>query len=73
MFAKLSMTRPRKTATRGQLPQTATNEQVSNRITDIDHAGEDCRQKLDKVKTKIEVFDEIVAQHKAQSEKKGKR
>jgi hypothetical protein len=57
----------------GQLPKTATNEQVSNRITDIDHAGEDCRQKLDKAKMKIEVFNEIVAEHQAQSEKKGKR
>lgn len=57
----------------GQLPKTATNEQAATRITDIDHAGEDCRQKLDRAKMKIEVFDEIVAQHKAnEPKKKGK-
>jgi hypothetical protein len=58
---------------KGQLPSTATNEQVSNRIVDIDEAGEDCRQKLDRTKMKIEVFNEIVEQQKAASQKKGKR
>lgn len=46
----------------GQLPYTATNGDVSNRIVDIDEAGEDCRSKLDRVKMKIEIYDEIVAQ-----------
>lgn len=45
----------------GQLPRTATNGQVSDRVTGIDEAGEDCRQRLDRVKTKIEIFNEVVA------------
>jgi hypothetical protein len=57
---------------KGQLPPGTTNEQAANRITDIDHAGEDCRQKLDRVKMKVEVFDEIVAEHKANSKPKKK-
>lgn len=59
-------------APKGQLPTGTTNEQASGRITDIDEAGEDCRQKLDKVKVKVEVFNEIIEQQKAGS-KKGKR
>lgn len=49
-------------APRGQLPQTASNGVVSERITAIDEAGEDCRQKLDRAKMKIEVFNEVVAE-----------
>ena len=45
---------------RGQLPQGATNGQVSERIVDIDEAGEDCRQKLNRTRMKIEVFKEVV-------------
>lgn len=46
----------------GQLPVDATAEQVSNRIVDIDEAGEDCRQKLEHLKTKIEVYKEVTDQ-----------
>lgn len=46
----------------GQLPVDATAQQVSTRIVDIDQAGEDCRQKLDHVKTKIDVYAEVTAQ-----------
>jgi hypothetical protein len=49
-------------APRGQLPQGASNEQVSGRIVDMDEAGEDCRQKLSRVKMKTEVFQEVVAE-----------
>lgn len=54
----------------GQLPRTATNGQVSERITAIDEAGEDCRQRLDRVRMKIEVFNEIVAAVNAGKEPK---
>lgn len=57
-------------APKGQLPPTTTNEQAAERIVQIDEAGEDCRLKLDKVKTKIETFNEIVEQYDA---KKAKR
>lgn len=50
-----------KDAPRGQLPLTATNEQVSGRIIDNDDAGEDCRQKLAHAKMKVETFNEVVA------------
>jgi transcription elongation factor Elf1 len=43
----------------GQLPVDSTAQQVSDRIVDIDEAGEDCRQKLDHVKTKIDVYKEV--------------
>jgi hypothetical protein len=46
----------------GQLPVDATAQQVSDRIVDIDEAGETCRQKLDHVKTKIEVYKEVADQ-----------
>lgn len=46
----------------GQLPATATNGQVADRVTGIDEAGEDCRQRLGRVKTKIEIFNEVVAE-----------
>ena len=48
-------------APRGQLPSTATNGQVADRVVGIDEAGEDCRQKLARAKMKVEVFDEVVA------------
>jgi uncharacterized metal-binding protein len=51
-----------KAAPRGQLPATATNEQVSERIIGIDEAGEDCRHKLERAKMKVEVFNEVVAE-----------
>lgn len=37
----------------GQLPYTATAEQVADRIIKIDEAGEDCRQKLGVVRQKM--------------------
>jgi transcription elongation factor Elf1 len=46
----------------GQLAVDATAQQVSNRIVDIDEAGEDCRQKLDHVATKIDVYKEVADQ-----------
>lgn len=46
----------------GQLAVDATAQQVSDRITDIDEAGEDCRQRLDHVKTKIDVYKEVADQ-----------
>lgn len=46
----------------GQLPATASTEQAAGRIVDIDEAGEDCRQKLDHVKTKIDVYAEVTAE-----------
>jgi hypothetical protein len=46
----------------GQLPVDSTAQQVSDRIVDIDEAGEDCRQKLDHVKTKIDVYKEVADQ-----------
>lgn len=49
-------------APRGQLPATSSNGQVAERIIGIDEAGEDCRQKLARVKMKTEVFEEVVAQ-----------
>lgn len=49
-------------APRGQLPATATNEQVAERIAGIDEAGEDCRQRLARAKMKVEVFEEVVAE-----------
>jgi hypothetical protein len=58
---------------KGQLPPGTSNGQASTRITDIDHAGEDCRQKLDKVHTKIDVFNDIVSQQKAYDAKPKKK
>jgi hypothetical protein len=49
-------------APRGQLPPTASNGDVSSRIIGNDEAGEDCRQKLARVRMKTEVFDDVVAQ-----------
>lgn len=49
-------------APRGQLPATATNGMVAERIIGIDEAGEDCRQKLARAKMKVDVFNEVVAE-----------
>ena len=49
-------------APRGQLPADATNGQVAQRIVGIDEAGEDCRQRLARIKMKVEVFNEVVAE-----------
>lgn len=51
-----------KDAPKGQLPKTATNGDVSNRIIDTDEAGEDCRQNLARVRMKVDVFNDVVAQ-----------
>jgi hypothetical protein len=40
---------------------------------DIDEAGEDCRQKLARVKMKVEIYDEIVAEANAGKKRKPKR
>lgn len=52
------------------MAQTATAEQVSQRIRGIDEAGEDCRQRLDRVRMKIEVTEEVVAEMNARNGKK---
>lgn len=49
-------------APRGQLPATASNGAVTDRVVAIDEAGEDCRQKLDRAKMKVETFNEVVAE-----------
>jgi hypothetical protein len=49
-------------APRGQLPADASNGAVSKRIIGIDESGEDCRQRLARVKMKVEVFEEVVAE-----------
>lgn len=59
-------------APKGQLPPTATNGQVSDRIIDNDEAGEDCRQKLDRAKMKVQVFNEVVDQVNAHKKLKKK-
>jgi uncharacterized metal-binding protein len=58
---------------RGQLPPGTTNGQAADRIVDIDEAGEDCRQKLARVKMKVEIYDEIVAEANAGKKRKPKR
>lgn len=57
-------------APRGQLPANATNGQVNERVTGIDEAGEDCRQKLKRVKAKTEIFEEVVAEINKSNPKK---
>ena len=57
-------------APRGQLPITASNGQVNERVTGIDEAGEHCRQQLKRVKTKTEIFEEVVAEINAANKKK---
>jgi hypothetical protein len=49
-------------APRGQLPSTATNGDVADRIITLDESGEDCRQRLARVRLKIETFNEVVAE-----------
>ncbi|USM11573.1 hypothetical protein vBCbaSRXM_128 [Citromicrobium phage vB_CbaS-RXM] len=58
---------------RGQLPSDASAEQVSLRIEGIDEAGEDCRQKLERAKLKIEVTEEVVNEMNSRSGKKKPR
>jgi len=53
----------------GQLPVDATNEQVAQRVTGIDEAGEDCRQRLNRARIKLETFNEVVAEINAANEK----
>lgn len=60
-------------APRGQLPATATNGEVADRIIGIDEAGEDCRQRLARAKMKVEVFNEVVAEVNKGKEPKPKR
>lgn len=57
-------------APRGQLPYTTPADAVSTRIKGIDEAGEDCRQRLARVKMKIEVVAEIVAEMNRNKKKK---
>jgi len=45
----------------GQLPSDTALVTAIERVVGIDEAGEDCRQRLDRVKTKIEIFNEVVA------------
>lgn len=54
---------------KGQLPSDATNEQVADRIVGIDEAGEDCRQRLNRARMKIETFNEVVAEINAANER----
>lgn len=35
---------------------------VAERIIGIDEAGEDCRQRLDRIRMRVEIFNEIVAE-----------
>lgn len=44
----------------GQLAPDASNGVVAQRIVDVDEAGEDCRQKLNVVRLKIDIFNEVV-------------
>lgn len=60
-------------APRGQLPATATNGQVAERIIGIDEAGEDCRQKLNRARLKVETFNEVVAEMNAANGTKPKK
>ena len=45
----------------GQLAAGSSLALALDRVTGIDEAGEDCRQRLGRVKTKIEIFNEVVA------------
>ncbi len=51
----------------GQLPEGATNEDVANRFIDTEAAGEDCRQKLGRVRMKVEVTQEVLAEINARN------
>jgi hypothetical protein len=54
----------------GQLPSDTALAIAIERVVGIDEAGEDCRQRLDRVKTKIEIFNEVVAAINAGKEPK---
>lgn len=54
---------------KGQLPADASNAQIADRIVGIDEAGEDCRQRLNRVRMKIETFNEVVAEINAANER----
>lgn len=47
-------------APRGQLPADASLEVAVERVVAIDEAGEDCRQKLARVRLKVEIFNDVV-------------
>jgi hypothetical protein len=53
----------------GQLPSDASNAQVAQRVTGIDEAGEDCRQRLNRARMKIKTFNEVVAEINAANER----
>lgn len=46
----------------GQLGQDASNSDVAQKIIAIDEAGEVCRQRLDRVRVTLEVFNTVVAE-----------
>jgi hypothetical protein len=54
----------------GQLAPDASNGVVAQRIVDVDEAGEDCRQKLNVARLKIDIFNEVVKEMNAANEKK---
>lgn len=54
----------------GQLAIDSTNGVVSQRIVDVDEAGEDCRQKLNVVRMKIDIFNQVVEEMNAANKKK---
>lgn len=56
-----------KDAPKGQLPYTAPAEIVGERFRASDEAGEDCRQKLNRARMKIEVTGEIIDQLNSQN------
>lgn len=49
------------------MPIGATNDNAKQRIIDIDQAGEDCRQKLNRAHDKLEAFNSIVDQVNAKA------
>lgn len=57
----------------GQLGADASNGTVSQRIVDVDEAGEDCRQKLNVARLKIDIFNQVVAEMNAANEKTSKK
>ena len=57
----------------GQLAPDASNGVVAQRIVDVDEAGEDCRQKLNVARLKIDIFNEVVAEMNAANEKAAKK
>lgn len=59
-----------KAAPSGQLTYEADAATVSSRILSIDESGEDCRQKLARVRMKVEVYQEVIAEVNKAKEKK---